>query len=215
MKSNQAGMLDHSHLGPFRRHVARDIVSRDPRISNLPARMITTETIAQDPCPLVIVDVDYRSSGAIAAAIVAKTWDADVGIETRVVQIAEVKPYRPGAFFERELPCILQVLALVQSEYLAVVIDGYVDLDEHGTSGLGGHLHAHLQKNVVVVGVAKTAFHGSSFALPVVRGKSKKPLFVTARGIKYEYAATLVGRMHGNHRLPTLIKEVDTLARRT
>lgn len=152
---------------------------------------------------------------AIAAAIVANTWDAPVGIETRIAQITDVKPYRPGAFFERELPCILQVLALVQSEFHAVVIDGYVDLDEHGTPGLGGHLHAHLQENVVVVGVAKTAFHGSSFALPVVRGNSKKPLFVTARGIEYERAAMLVQRMNGEHRLPTLIKEVDTLARRT
>jgi deoxyribonuclease V len=168
----------------------------------------------RDPCPLVIVDVDYRQSEAIAAAIVANTWDATAPIETRVAHIAEVKPYQPGAFFERELPCILQVLALLQSEFHAIVIDGYVALDEHGRPGLGGHLHTFLQNNVVVVGVAKTAFHGSSFALPVVRGASQKPLFVTARGIKSDHAAALVRRMHGPHRLPTLIKEVDTLARR-
>jgi len=168
-----------------------------------------------DPSPLVIVDVDYRQASAVAAAIVANNWDAAAATETRIAIISDVKPYQPGAFYKREFPCILEVLALVRSEYRAVVIDGYVDLDEHGTPGLGGHLHAHLQNSVAVVGVAKTAFHGSSFALPVVRGNSKKPLFVTARGIEYEHAAKLVQRMHGNYRLPTLIKEVDTLARQS
>jgi deoxyribonuclease V len=168
----------------------------------------------EDPCPIVIVDVDYRQSEAVAAAIVANTWDTPNTIETRLTRIAEVKPYQPGAFFERELPCILQVLALIKSEFRVVVIDGYVELDEHGRPGLGAHLHAYLQKNVVVVGVAKTAFHGSPFAVPVLRGTSDKPLYVTARGIDKEHAAKLVRRMHGTYRLPTLIKEVDTLARR-
>jgi deoxyribonuclease V len=171
-----------------------------------------TAPFPQAPCPLVIVDVDYRQSEAVVAAIVANTWDAPAAIETRLALVTEVKPYQPGAFFERELPCILQVLALLQSEYHAIVIDGYVDLDEHGRPGLGGHLYTQLQKNVVVVGVAKTAFHGSSFAVPVLRGTSHKPLFVTARGIQNDHAAALVRRMHGNFRLPSLIKEVDTLA---
>ncbi len=164
-----------------------------------------------DPCPLVIVDVDYRESEAIAAAVVAQSWDAATAIETRTTCITDVEPYKPGAFFERELPCILQVLALVQSDYRAIVIDGYVDLDEYGRAGLGAHLYDRI--NMVVVGVAKTAFHGSHFAIPVVRGTSQKPLFVTARGIDKDHAARLVRRMHGSFRLPTLIKEVDTLAR--
>ena len=165
----------------------------------------------QDPCPLVIVDVDYRDSEAIAAAVVASSWDAATAIESRTTRIAEVEPYNPGAFYVRELPCILSVLALVKSEYRAIVIDGYVDLDEHGRPGLGAHLYPH--KNLPIIGVAKTAFRGSSFAVQVLRGTSQKPLFVTARGIDKDHAAMLVRRMHGNFRLPTLIKEVDTLAR--
>ncbi len=170
------------------------------------------ELFPRDPCPLVIVDVDYRETDAVAAAVVAQSWDTGAAIETRTARITAVEPYKPGAFFERELPCILQVLALVKTDYRAIVIDGYVDLDEHGRPGLGAHLH--MKINVVVVGVAKTAFHGSSFAVPVVRGTSHKPLYITARGIEKEHAAALVLRMHGSHRLPTLIKEVDTLARR-
>ena len=170
---------------------------------------------ARAPAPIVIVDVDYRPTIAVAAAIVAPTWNAPKPIETRIAHFSDVKPYRPGAFFERELPCILQVLALVQSPYEVVVIDGYVDLDDSGRPGLGGHLHASLPGHIAVVGIAKTAFHGSSFAASVLRGTSQKPLFVTARGIKSDFAAALVRQMHGSHRLPTLVKDVDTLARRS
>ena len=170
------------------------------------------EAFSQDLCPLVIVDVDYRESEAIAAAVVASSWDAATAIESRTTRMTAVEPYKPGAFYIRELPCIMAVLALVKAKYRAIVIDGYVELDEHGRSGLGAYLY--MQKNLPILGVAKTAFHGSSFAVPVLRGTSQKPLFVTARGIDKDHAAALVRRMHGNFRLPTLIKEVDTLARR-
>lgn len=168
---------------------------------------------AHDYSPLVIVDVDYRDSYAIAAAIVADSFESAVPIETRIAKINQVQPYRPGNFFERELPCILDVLQAIQSPYRTIVIDGYVELDENGRLGLGGHLHARLPNGIAVIGIAKTAFHGSSFAISVLRGKSQKPLFVTARGIDKGDAAAFVARMHGAHRLPTLVKCVDSLAR--
>lgn len=167
------------------------------------------------PIPVVFVDVDYRPTEAVAVAVVAATWDAPIACEIQIARITDVKPYEPGAFFKRELPCILEVLARIQSPYRAIVIDGYVDLNASGTPGLGGHLFHHLNQNVAVVGIAKTAFQGSSFALAVHRGTSKKPLFVTARGIDYQQAALLVKQMHGTYRLPTLVKEVDSLARRS
>ncbi|WP_437898538.1 hypothetical protein [Sorangium sp. So ce124] len=48
-----------------------------------------------------------------------------------------VRPYRPGAFFERELPCLLEVLGRVRARPAALVIDGYVELDQAGAPGLG------------------------------------------------------------------------------
>lgn len=176
---------------------------------------MTTQSILMEPNPVVLVDVDYRPTEAVAVALVAASWDAPIACEIQIARIADVKPYEPGAFYKRELPCILDVLARVQSAYRAIVVDGYVDLDASGTPGLGGHLHNHLQKNIAVIGIAKTAFHGSSFAVAVRRGTSQKPLFVTGRGIKYEHAAHLVQRMHGAYRLPSLVKEVDRLARRS
>lgn len=164
-------------------------------------------------CPLAIVDVQYGENGAIAACAVARRWTDEIPSEEQITLVSAVQPYKPGAFFERELPCILQVLSLIQTEYRTIVVDGYVDLDERGTPGLGGHLHAYFQGAVAVVGVAKTAYRGSAFAVHVLRGASHRPLFVTARGLLPEQAARLVQHMHGEHRIPTLIKRVDRLAR--
>jgi len=47
----------------------------------------------------------------------------------------------------------------------------------------------------------------------VLRGDSSRPLFVTAAGMNADGAAELVRGMHGLHRLPTLLKRADQLAR--
>lgn len=127
--------------------------------------------------------------------------------------IESVQPYEPGAFFKRELPCLLEVLGRIETELKLVVVDGYVDLDDAGAPGLGGHLHQSLGGRVAVVGVAKTAYRGGTFAARVVRGGSRRPLFVTARGIERDDAARLVEGMHGEHRIPTLLQRADRLAR--
>lgn len=163
--------------------------------------------------PLVITDVDYLEPGARAAAIVAAAWTAPSSVEERVVRIDAVAEYRPGAFFERELPCLLAVLGAVAATFRCILIDGFVELDAEGTAGLGAHLFEALHRAVPVIGVAKTPFRGAAFATPVLRGESRAPLFVTARGASAEDAARLVGAMHGRHRIPTLLKRVDHLAR--
>jgi deoxyribonuclease V len=94
-----------------------------------------------------------------------------------------------------------------------VVIDGYVWLDRAGTPGLGAHLYEALGRGVPVVGIAKTAFKGSEMAERLVRPASDKPLFVTAAGLTPESALAHAQRLHGPHRIPTLLKAVDALAR--
>jgi deoxyribonuclease V len=74
-------------------------------------------------------------------------------------------------------------------------------------------VHDHFQRAIPVIGVAKTAFHGSDFAARVLRGASRNPLFVTARGVPVNDAARWVEAMHGPHRVPTLLARVDRLAR--
>jgi deoxyribonuclease V len=175
--------------------------------------MMIGVTDSDDPSPLAIVDVGYGEREALAACVVARGFAEAEPVEMRVVTVTDVRPYAPGRFFERELPCVLAVLERLDTEVAAIVVDGYAILDEHGTPGLGGHLHAALGGRMPVIGVAKTAFRGSGFATPVLRGTSARPLYVTSVGLAVEHAARLVTAMHGEHRIPTLLGLVDRLAR--
>jgi deoxyribonuclease V len=182
---------------------------------------------SDDPSPIAIVDVGYGeqqtypdgpgsrspASEALAACVVAQRWADAEPIEVKVVTVGEVRPYEPGRFYERELPCVLAVLERLRTAVEVIVVDGYVILDEQGSPGLGGHLHAHLGPGKAMVGVAKTAYRGSTFATAVLRGASRRPLYVTAMGMEVEPAARLVASMHGSHRIPTLLGLVDRLAR--
>jgi deoxyribonuclease V len=157
------------------------------------------------------VDVHYLSSGgARAAAVVAgDAAFADVLAE-RTAAVADVMAYRPGAFVVRELPPLRAVLDGVRGLRL-LVIDGYADLDPAGRPGLGAHAHAEF--GIPVVGVAKSAFRTATHAIPVLRGSSVRPLFVTAAGMPRTDAADLVQHMAGRFRLPDALRRADTLAR--
>jgi len=47
----------------------------------------------------------------------------------------------------------------------------------------------------------------------VLRGDSRRPLYVTAAGLDPAAAALHVRSMHGPFRIPTLLKRVDQLCR--
>jgi deoxyribonuclease V len=162
---------------------------------------------------IAAVDVDYRDQEAVAACVLFGQWTDAVPAGEVVERITRVEPYQPGQFYRRELPCLLAVLGRVSDPLAAAVIDGYVWLDDETRPGLGGHLHAALGWSVPVIGVAKTRFAGVRVARPVLRGTSRKPLWVTAAGIDLETAADFVRSMHGPFRVPTLLRRVDRLCR--
>jgi deoxyribonuclease V len=162
------------------------------------------------------VDVQYLPEGGARAALVLgsdRRFATLVG--ERVAHLERVAPYRPGAFYERELPALAAVLDEAGLDRRGglelLVVDGYVDLDPAGRPGLGAH--AHVRFGVPVVGVAKTAFRGATHAVPVRRGTATKPLYVTAAGIPPAEAAALVEGMAGPYRLPDALRRVDALAR--
>jgi deoxyribonuclease V len=64
-----------------------------------------------------------------------------------------------------------------------------------------------------VIGVAKTAFHSATHAIPVRRGSAIRPLYVTAAGLPVDEAAALVAAMAGPHRIPDALKRADSLCR--
>lgn len=162
---------------------------------------------------LACVDVFYRDDCATAACILFRSWTDSAPCASARVTISPVAPYTPGQFFRRELPCILAVLDQVSEPVDLVVIDGYVWLDGRDTPGLGAHLYRALSSKTPVVGIAKNPYTGASQATPVLRGRSRRPLFVTAVGIDQRVAADHVAEMHGASRIPTLLKLADRLSK--
>jgi deoxyribonuclease V len=156
-------------------------------------------------------DVHYLSSGGARAAVVlaADATFAHVLAEHTTV-LSWVPPYRPGEFYLRELPPLRAVLNDLSMLGL-LVVDGYADLDPSGRPGLGAHAHAEF--SIPVIGVAKSRFRTATHAVPVVRGSSLRPLFVTAAGMPRTDAADLVRRMVGRYRLPDALRRADTLSR--
>ena len=159
---------------------------------------------------LACADVDYRAAEVVAGCVWFRDWaDAQPSVERVVVSSSPPAAYLPGRFFERELPYLLAVLDPLPD---VVVVDAHVWL-AGDDPGLGAHLFEALGRERAVVGVAKRAFRGQTRAIPILRGASRQPLFVTAAGIDPTEAAESVRRMHGPHRIPTLIKRADRLGR--
>lgn len=163
---------------------------------------------------IACVDVYYRDDLAIAACVLFQRWTDDVIVRQHCTSYGPVGAYRPGEFYRRELPPILQVLDMSSPDIETVVVDGYVWLDNNHRPGLGAHLYRALKEEVAVVGVAKNRFREADFACPVYRGRSRRPLYVTAAGMDTERAAGYIEMMHGQHRIPFMLAEVDRLCRR-
>ena len=159
----------------------------------------------------VAVDVHYLACGAAqAAAVVAADATFSRVLADRTGQVAEVPPYQSGQFYLRELPPLRAVLDGLDGVTL-LIVDGYADLDPGGRPGLGAHAHAEF--GIPVIGVAKARFRTATHAIPVVRGSSLRPVFVTAAGMPRTDAADLVRHMTGRYRLPDALRRADTLAR--
>jgi deoxyribonuclease V len=160
---------------------------------------------------LVAVDVHYLDDGAARAAAVAAHERAFSRIAwTRTAVVAAGAPYVPRELYLREMPPLRAVIP-ARGELSLILVDGYVDLDPDGRPGLGAHVHAEF--GVPVIGVAKTAFRDASHAARVLRGRSSRPLYVTAAGMSVAEAAGVVGSMAGQFRIPDALKLADRLAR--
>ncbi len=163
---------------------------------------------------ILAIDIDYRQDGSAAAAgVLFDEWTSGSIVQTATRRIPQVLPYRPGKFFERELPCILEILSVLMLTPETIIIDGYVWLGSDRRPGLGAHLFQALAGAVPVVGVAKTRFADTPPECAVFRGSSARPLFVTAAGMDEEVARTLVRSMDGDNRMPAMLRAVDRLCR--
>jgi deoxyribonuclease V len=162
---------------------------------------------------IACTDVHYTDSHAIAACILFRGWSdahADCAITEREENTA---PYEPGRFYRRELPPLLSVISKLPVHPEVIIIDGYVWLGDWDRPGLGAHLHKALDESAAVIGVAKNPFRFGPAVRSVRRGTSARPLYVSAAGMDLNQAAACIVGLHGEFRVPTLLKRVDRLCR--
>lgn len=160
-------------------------------------------------------DSYYSGDQAKTVCIAFSSWDSEVETEIFTERTAATADYESGAFYKRELPCILSLLKKIDlKEGDVIIVDGYVTLDNEGKIGLGGHLFKALEGKVAIIGIAKNGFNSvDDQRRSVYRGESQTPLFVTAIGTDVDEIALKIEQMHGNFRIPALLKKLDQLTR--
>lgn len=158
-------------------------------------------------------DVHYDNGFANAAAIVFNHWTDENIVDHFLVRCNSVGEYQAGSFYQRELGPLMEVIRQFDFSIQAYVIDAYCHLSADRCPGLGAHLHKELSGDIQVIGVAKNRFRDTNHAIELLRGDSDRPLFVSSIGIDYQAAASHIQSMFGEHRIPTLLKRVDRLAR--
>ncbi|MEM8983419.1 MAG: endonuclease V [Pseudomonadota bacterium] len=163
----------------------------------------------------IVIDVHYENDAASAAGVLFSAWTDPAPLASVRCAREGLADYEPGQFYKRELPVILDLLQRIEDPLDTIVIDGYVHLGPEARAGLGQHLWSALEQRVAIIGVAKNRFVGTPAESELLRGKSAKPLFVTAVGVDLDEAKRAIAAMHGEHRLPTLLKLVDQLCRQS
>lgn len=120
---------------------------------------------------------------------------------------------RACQFYRRELPALRAVLSKFTLRPEVIIIDGYVWLGDWDHPGLGAHLHKALGGSVAVIGVTKKLFLRGPAVQTIRRGNSARLLYVSTAGMDLNEAAARIVELHGEFRVPTLLKRVDRLCR--
>lgn len=166
---------------------------------------------------ILAVDVHYsKDDRASIVGITFRNWSDTAPVSVFKDNLQHVEPYVPGSFYKRELPCILKLIKQIDlSRIEVIVVDGYVYLADDGRLGLGSYLYYELKEKIPVIGVAKSYFHwDDKLVTKVYRGKSHRPLYITAVGLDRNSAASAIQSMAGEYRIPTLLKLLDQETRK-
>lgn len=163
---------------------------------------------------ILAVDVFYYEYKGNIGGVIFDNWTDEKPVVELITKIENIAKYESGAFYKRELPCILKLIKDHSLHPEFIVIDGYVFTDGISRPGLGFYLYNALSCKTPVIGVAKSYFNGIPQHCELLRGKSKRPLFITSIGIDLELAKEYISKMHGKSRIPTLLKRADQLSKR-
>lgn len=178
---------------------------------------------------ILLTDVFYEEevNTAHIAAIAIDNWTSSTILKTWEIDKSGIDcEYIPGQFFKREMPCLIELWNTIseeeKSQITTIIVDGFYDIWD-GRHGLGHHFHDWLIENGYdkeVVGIAKSPCRETNkFTLPVYRteeskkSKCRSALWVNGSNMDNDYQAKVLS-MHGEYRLPTMVKAVDKLSRR-
>lgn len=162
---------------------------------------------------ILALDVAYDGQTGIVGMVEFEAWSAEEADYCGAIYTRVESEYVPGEFFKRELPCLLKALNFRNSEYECIVIDGFVHLKGKGRKGLGRYLYEDLRGGTPVVGVAKNRLKIATRYVCVYRGRSRRPLYVSAMGMRMPVAVSCIEGMAGAHRIPGMLKLVDQLTK--
>ncbi len=160
---------------------------------------------------ILAFDTYYIEDKAKAVAVAFNNWTDATPLEIYSEIIEGIAPYEPGSFYKREMPCVLSLLKTIPTEKVeCIVVDGFVQLNDDGKPGLGAHLYEALEQKYPIIGVAKSGFHNNKkHVRELLRGESKKPLYISSIGFPLEEAYSYIQSMHGEFRMPTLLQLLD------
>ncbi|MEI6948171.1 endonuclease V [Paraflavisolibacter sp. H34] len=164
---------------------------------------------------ILAFDTYYFDNKAKTVCISFDNWADEESFKVYSEITENMEAYQSGAFYKRELPCILSLLDKIEVKDIeAIIVDGYVYLDDNEKPGLGAHLHRHLNGRIPIIGVSKTNFATlDKNKRALQRGNSIRPLYITSVGIDLDEATRLVQNMKGLNRIPTLLKTLDRLTK--
>jgi len=139
---------------------------------------------------ILAFDTYYFDNKAKTVCLEFSEYNQKENFKVHTEIIENVEEYIPGEFYKRELPCIMSVLNQINLQNIEVIIvDGFVYLDDDKKYGLGGHLYEKLNRQIPIIGVAKTNFASiEKDKKALYRGDSIKPLYITSIGIDLEEA---------------------------
>ena len=164
---------------------------------------------------ILAFDTYYFDNKAKTVALTIKNWEDSIEQNIFSEVLENVEEYTSGEFYKRELPCILSLIKNINPEDIElIVIDGFVFLSDDNKKGLGAYLYESLNQKVPIIGVAKTDFISlNNNKRLLLRGESKNPLYITAIGIDLDTATSNIQLMHGEFRIPTLLKRLDMITK--
>ncbi|GGF23521.1 endonuclease V [Flavobacterium limi] len=164
---------------------------------------------------ILAFDTYYFENKAKTVCISFDSWADQKNYNVHSKIIENIEEYKSGEFYKRELPSIVSLLENIKFKNIeAIIVDGYVYLDDNEKLGLGGHLYKYLKEEIPIIGVAKTNFATlEKNKRQLTRGKSIKPLYITSIGIDLDKAKKLIENMDGLNRIPTLLKTLDRLTK--